>query len=110
MGTLIPLILLGTAGLVAYWLGYPTQWAEGLPSFTMIYNTACPHCAAILPTFKLFSVPGVATTWVESRWSQIKVSAVPAFIFTDAKGISEFYTGPRDPASWAAYLKTKRNP
>ena len=104
MGTLFPLILLGTASLVAYWL------AEGRPTFTMIYNTACPHCAAILPTFKLFSVPGVATTWVESRWSQIKVSAVPAFIFTDAKGISEFYTGPRDPASWAAYLKQKINP
>ena len=106
MGSIIPLILLGTAGLVAYWLAVATK---GLPSFTMIYNTACPHCAAILPTFKLFSVPGVATTWVESRWSQIKVSAVPAFIFTDAKGISEFYTGPRDPASWAAYLKTKLN-
>ena len=108
MGTLIPLILLGTAGLVAYWLAEGIT--KGLPSFTMIYNTACPHCAAILPTFKLFSVPGVATTWVESRWSQIKVSAVPAFIFTDAKGISEFYTGPRDPASWAAFLKTKLNP
>ena len=101
-GTLIPLILLGA---VAYWL--TEGITKGLPSFTMIYNTACPHCAAILPTFKLFSVPGVATTWVESRWSQIKVSAVPAFIYTDAKGISEFYTGPRDPASWAAYLKTK---
>lgn len=102
MSSIVPLILIGA---VAYWFTRPS-----LPSFTMIYADWCPHCTAVLPSFKLLSVPGVATTWIQSKWSQFKVPAVPAFVYTDAKGNSEFYTGPRDPDSWLAYLQTKTQP
>lgn len=97
MSALVPLIL-----IFAYWYTRPR-----LPSFTMIYADWCPHCTAVLPSFKLLSVPGVATTWIQSKWSSIKVPGVPTFIYTDAEGNSELYTGPRDAASWTAYLQTK---
>ena len=100
MSAFIPLILLGAT---AYWLTRPK-----LPTFQMIYNDACPFCRSVMPTFKLLSVPGVATTWVKSKWSKFQVQGVPTFIYTDKDGNSEMYTGPRDIDSFTAYLHSKK--
>jgi len=89
-----------------------TMWwfaaAPVVPRMTMYFANWCPHCAAILPTWKGFEFPGVAISWVDQRFSALKVSKFPTWIYTDENGVMEEYDGPRTVEAWRAFLESKQ--
>ena len=99
MNAIVSLLIVG----VAYYLWTTPR----LPSFQLIYASWCPHCKSVLPAFKAFKYPGVSISWIESKYSKLDTPGVPTWVYTDADGGSEIYSGPRDAAGWNAYLASK---
>ena len=99
MNSIVPLLIVA--------IGYFLYSQPRLPSFQLIYASWCPHCKVVLPAFKRFTFPGVHISWIESKHSKFHTPGVPAWVYTDAHGVSELYSGGRDAASWSAYLAGK---
>ena len=77
------------------------------PRMTLIYADWCPHCTAILPTWRGFAFPGVAISWIDQRFSSLKVARYPTWIYTSADGVMEEYSGPRTVEAWRTFLESK---
>lgn len=101
MSSIIPILVVVTG------IGYYILNSNKTPTFTLVYSLTCGHCSELLPSFKSLTVPGVNIAWVQSKHSKIKTRYVPAFFYTDREGNIEEYTGARDNASIASYLRSK---
>ena len=100
-------------------MGSPEGFSsEGAPTFPMYYADWCPHCKEVKPLFKKFMRSGsmevnkkiVFIDMVEAEQNPDKakgkpVKGYPTFLLEKPDGNYIEYSGSRDEAGWAQWLK-----